>query len=154
MQTPRRVGAALALGAYVLALAVVLLQPSAGAAITTVGGVADWIRGFGFSREAVSNDRVEFVLNTVMVAPVAFLGSWLLPRLGVRDWWFYAFVASSLVEAVQGLFLADRHAQVVDIVGNSLGAALGALAALTATAWRRGQRGLSDRTDVDSGAAG
>lgn len=147
MQNRPRAWALLALSAYALALAAVLLQPSAGAAITTVGGVSDWLRETsGASREVVSNARVEFVLNTVMVAPVTFLGSWLLPRLRVVDWWFYAFCAAALVEAFQGLFLAGRTAEFVDIIGNSLGAALGAWAAV-------GRRNLTDRSGLPSGAA-
>lgn len=151
MHNPPRAWALLALAAYALALAVVLLQPSAGAAITTVGGVSDWLRSLGASREVVTNDRVELVLNALMVAPVPFLGAWVLPRLTWTDWVTYAFLASMGVEVLQALFLDNRIAQFVDVVGNTSGGVLGALMAV---AWRRPhQEDLAVRSSLPSGVA-
>lgn len=118
---------------YVLALAAVLFQPSAGTAIGTVGGVTDLLRALGAPEALVTGYRVEFVLNALMFAPVPFLGAWVFPRLTWTDWVAYTFIASAAVELTQGVFLAARSAQYVDIVANTLGGVLGGVAAV---AWR------------------
>lgn len=121
--------ARVALGVYVLALAVVLFQPSAGAAIGTVGGLTDVLRELGLPSSLANAYRVEFVLNALMFAPVPFLGMWVFPRLSWTDWVAYTFLASAAVELTQGLFLEARSAQFVDVVANTLGGVIGAGAA-------------------------
>ena len=135
MQTSVRSVARLLLTVYVIALALILFQPSAGAAIESVGGVTDVLRRLGLPETLVNGYRVEFVLNALMFAPVPFLGAWVFPRLRWTDWVAYTFLASSAVEVTQGLFFPARSAQFVDVVANTLGGVLGALAALVALAF-------------------
>lgn len=147
VQTTPHAWARLALTVYVLALAAILFQPSAGTAISTVGGVTDLLRDFGAPEVLVTGYRVEFALNALMFAPVPFLGAWVFPRLSWTDWVAYTFIASATVELTQGLFLEARSAQFVDVVANTLGSVLGGVAALC---WKK----LPIRTGSDSGAAG
>ena len=53
-----------------------------------------------------------------------------LPRHHWANWVVYGFVLSCAVELVQGLVLPPRSAQFEDVVANTLGALVGALAAV------------------------
>ena len=46
-----------------------------------------------------------------------------------RDWTAYGFLFAGSVEVFQGLFLPERSATYVDVVANTLGALIGAVAA-------------------------
>ncbi|WP_170970122.1 VanZ family protein [Nocardioides jishulii] len=146
MQTSLTTYARIALAVYVLALAVVLFQPTPEIASGTVLGVDDLLVRFGFPEAWVAPGRVEFVLNALMFAPVPFLGAWVFPGLRWTDWVAYTFLASSAVELTQGVLLSARSAQFVDIVANTLGGVIGAgviaivVALLPGAAWLPRQR--------------
>ncbi|GGD07244.1 VanZ family protein [Nocardioides daphniae] len=129
MQTSVTTYARLALAVYVLALAVVLFQPTPEIASGTVLSFEDVLVRFGIPETLVGSGRVEFVLNALMFAPIPFLGAWVFPSLRWTDWVAYTFLASSAVELTQGVLLNARTAQFVDIVANTLGGVLGAGAA-------------------------
>lgn len=146
--------ARVALGLYVLALAAILFQPSAGAAIGTVGGVSDVLEDLGLPPSLVTPYRVEFVLNALMFAPVPFLGMWVFPRLSWTDWVTYTFLASAAVELTQGLFLEARTAQFVDVVANTLGGVLGAGAAAVLRSRAKNRGKMADQVGENTDWAG
>ena len=72
--------------------------------------------------------RIEFVANALIMVPVSFLGAVAWPRTNWRDWTAVGFVLSGAVEVIQAVALAGRSATFVDVVANTLGAFLGAIA--------------------------
>ena len=127
-QTARR-GLLSALVGYSLFLFWVLLWPSGAPATSTVGFIADVLIWLGIPEGLAAGARVEFVVNAVMVAPIPFLVAALWPGWSWERWTAYGFVASGLVELVQGVFLPARSAQMPDVVANTLGVMIGAAAA-------------------------
>lgn len=129
-----RRGLQLALVVYSVLLAIALLAPTSG----TQSGMASWVSDLGawvgFSPETANQARAEFLCNAAILAPVSALGSLIWPRTTWRDWTAYAFAIAVLVELIQGLLLPGRTASDVDIVANTLGGLLGALAVWV---WRR-----------------
>ena len=126
-----------ALVAYAAALAFVLLVPSGAMPSSGASWTADLADRLGAPAWMVEPSRWEFVANALMVTPVPALGSLLWPRLTWRDWTAYAFVAAGAVELAQGLFLPERSATFVDVVANTLGGLLGAVAVLVVRRLRR-----------------
>ncbi|MDP3968559.1 MAG: VanZ family protein [Nocardioides sp.] len=110
-----------------LVVAVFLLSPSAALPSSTVGWVADLAHAVGVPESVATGRRVEFALNALAIAPLAFLGLWAFPETTWRDWTAYGFVASLSVETVQFAFLVGRSAQVEDVVANTAGAFVGAV---------------------------
>ena len=117
--------------AYLLTLALIAFWPTpvdraAHGTIATVlarlhaHGVPDW---FNYT-------LVEFTANIALFLPVGLLG---VVLLGSARWWLAVlagFTASSLIELGQLIFLPARYATVMDVLANTAGATLGALAAL------------------------
>lgn len=116
----------LPLAAYVGVLLVILLDPSAATASSSVGWVAARLDALGLPAALVGGARVEFVMNALMFAPVPVLGVLALPRVTGSQWVTALFAASFAVEVVQGVLLPGRSAQLADVVSNTLGAGLGA----------------------------
>ncbi len=129
MPTARRSRAALVslLVLYVLGLAAIVFAPVPDVATATVAWVHDLLVQAG-APVWVSARMVEFVLNAAMFVPLTFLGMLLVPTSPWR-WVLGALVASTCIELVQLGFLSQRSASVVDVAANSLGGAIGALAA-------------------------
>jgi glycopeptide antibiotics resistance protein len=76
--------------------------------------------------------------NLLLLMPIGALGPLVLPWLG--RWWRVLVVAaltSVAIEAVQGALLADRAADVDDLILNVLGALLGYAVLRLATPGRR-----------------
>ena len=130
--TVRLVSATLLAG-YVLFLGAVLVQYTPTVALDVVTSAEMWLDGHGAPAWTTLPGRVEFVLNTAMFAPIAFLAALTFPRHPWANWVVYALVASGGVELLQGLYLPPRSAQFEDIVANTSGALLGALAGAAAT---------------------
>ena len=123
----RHVGLLLAL--YVVLLVVVLLSPTSVPQWSAVRWAVQLLRDLGLPRDVTRYSQLEILSNIVIIAPLTFLASLLRPSYGWRDWTALGFVASSAVEALQGLLLPDRHASFSDIVANTLGALVGAVLA-------------------------
>jgi VanZ family protein len=102
-------------------------------------GVPEFV-GYGF---------VEFASNVVLFIPLGFIASLVLPR---RGWWLVLLLGplfSGAIELAQRLFLPERFATVSDILANSIGAIVGAIAAVLLKlliAWR-------DRLVLDDASA-
>ena len=75
--------------------------------------------------------------RALILMPVSALGSLVWPRSTWQEWTAYGFVIAGSVELTQGLLLPARTASYVDIVANTLGALLGALAAAALVAVTR-----------------
>ena len=135
MGSPDHVRAArIALAAYLACLAFVLLTPSADVPSSSVTWLAEMGTRLGLPGPLVVPSRVEFIANVLILMPLSFLGSALLPRLTWRDWTAYAFALSGAVETVQALLFPDRSATFKDVVANTSGALLGAVA-FTLAVW-------------------
>lgn len=77
---------------------------------------------------------VEFVANMAMFAPI---GMFFVLLLGRGRWWLamlLAFALSCAIEVAQLFFFTSRVADVRDIVSNTSGAVIGAIAVLIITA--------------------
>ena len=118
-----------ALVGYSLFLVWVLLWPSGAPATSTVGVIADVLTWLGVPESLAAGARVEFAVNAIMVAPIPFLVAALWPGWSWERWTAYGFIASGLVELVQGVFLPARSAQMPDVVANTIGVMVGAAAA-------------------------
>ena len=132
-----RLVAAALLAGYSVLLAVALLWPSSDRQSGMVSWLVEVLRHLGLSASLVTFARAEVVMNVLIIAPVTFLGSLWRPRLSWRSWTAYGFVASMAVEIVQGLLLPGRQAAFSDVVANTAGALLGAVAV---AAWRARSR--------------
>lgn len=134
--TPARSIATVGLVGYLVALAVVLLNP-----VPTIGSsvVIDSMRVLhflGLPWDFTMFRNVEFVANVVLLAPLSAFGLVIWRRSTWRDWTAGAFVLSLVAECLQGLLLPDRTASFSDIVANTLGGFLGAAAVTLVRAWR------------------
>jgi glycopeptide antibiotics resistance protein len=82
-------------------------------------GVPEW---FGYG-------KLEFSANIAMFVPLGFLLALTLPE---RGWWLAMVLIpgfSALIEYAQGAFLAARFASAWDVVANTIGGYIGAVAA-------------------------
>jgi len=123
-----RRAARVALAVYATFLAFVLLNPSADVPSTSVSWLTELAVRLGLPGQLAVPGRVEFVANVLILIPFSFLGSVLLPRPTWRDWTAYGFVLSGTVELVQAVLLPARSATFADVVANTSGALLGAVA--------------------------
>jgi hypothetical protein len=127
----------IALAAYSAALAVVLLAPTSGnqsEAASWLGDLGAWV---GLPDRFVTQSRVEFVCNALILMPLSALGCLIWPRVRWRDWTAYSFVIACAVELTQGLLLPDRTVATVDVVANTLGGLGGAVVVAVARHLRR-----------------
>lgn len=127
----RRAGAAL--GIYAAFLVFVLLNPSADVPSGSVSLLAEIGARIGLPAPLLEPGRVEFVANAMILVPLSFLGSATFPRLDWRDWTAHGFLLSGSVEGVQALLLPARSATFVDVVANTAGTLVGAVAFTLAT---------------------
>jgi glycopeptide antibiotics resistance protein len=120
-------GAGVALVVYGALVLWALLAPTS----TEQSGLVLWLgnrlRELGVPSTLATFDRLEVVMNVLIIAPVTLLASLIRPSYGWRDWTAVGFVAALAVELGQGLLLPDRVASFSDVVANACGALLGAL---------------------------
>ena len=128
--SPARLTAGALLLIYVLFLAAVLMEYHPTVAVDVVSRFGLWLQSKGAPAVLTAPGRVEFLLNTAMFAPVAFLAAVAFPRHPWANWVVYGFVLSGTVELLQGLLLPPRSAQFEDVVANSLGALAGVVLAV------------------------
>ncbi|POH62230.1 VanZ family protein [Cryobacterium zongtaii] len=118
--------------AYLLALALIAFWPAPvdRGAHGTIASVLTGLHAHGVPGW-VNYALVEFTANIALFLPVGLLG---VVLLGSARWWMAVlagFAASSLIELGQLVFLPARFATPLDVLANTIGAALGALLALT-----------------------
>ena len=112
---------------YVMALLLVVLTPGTQAPDRVLVWVTDRAQAAG-APGASTRTVVEILLNVVMTAPAAALASVVWSGPTWRDWTAWAFVVFGAVELTQLLFLPSRHGSFSDVVANTAGCFLGALA--------------------------
>jgi hypothetical protein len=141
-----RRAALLILAAYLVLLAFVLLNPSADVPSSSVAWLSQVGTRAGLPAPLVEPSRVEFVCNVLILMPLSLLGSVLLLRLDWRDWTAYGFVLSGTVEMLQAVLLPDRSATFSDVVANTSGILMGAVAyRLAVSAYDRFRYGRARR---------
>lgn len=140
--------------AYALVLAVVLLFPRGEMPTASNAFITALAQRFGADPTLVTPQRMEVVLNVLIMVPLALLGRLLRPGYSWRDWTAVGFVLAASVELFQGLFLPERSASALDVVANTTGVGLGAIVgSLLRIPIRRREAGM--RTDrPPSGRAG
>ena len=121
----RRVVIGLLIGVLVVA-AVLVLNPwhLHDALDAPIGRALGQLHDYGLP-EKLNVHAAEFAANIALFVPLGLLTALLLPR---RRWWvaFVVLVALSVgIEAVQAFGLPYRQASPRDVLGNSLGAAIG-----------------------------
>lgn len=133
MTVSRARAARIGLAAYLLFLAWGFLAPAPDAPSGLVTWMSSTGDALGLPPALTGGSRMEFVANVLVVAPVPVLATGAaVGRLGSwswRDWTSVMFVSSAGVELVQAFLLPARSATYVDIVANTAGGLLGAVAA-------------------------
>jgi len=115
--------------AYLATLAVVLLGPSTQPGEAGVSGMLRLLWRAGFAADVATPERVEVLLNIALLVPFPLLGGVLWPSLTWRDWTAYGFALALGAEVWQGLAFDARSATYSDVVANTTGVFLGAVAA-------------------------
>ena len=142
LSIPRRRWVVIALGVYVLAVALVVLTPVSFSKI--VGAVSDTLRD-GLGLDFFGSGWIEFAANVMMFAPLGFL----LSLLFRHAWWGVALaLALSVAAELAQLVIPSRQAHLRDVLANVLGAALGA-----ALAWLIVRRRERNRATAAEGPA-
>ena len=114
---------------YSIFLAFALLSPSSSAQSGAVSRLSHLLIDAGIPWRVASYQHMELVMNAVIIIPLTFLASLVLPRWTWRDWTAWAFVGACLVEMVQAIVLPGRDGAFSDVVANAVGGLLGALLA-------------------------
>ena len=122
------------LAGYALLLALGTLGPAPSDLFQWVAQGADRVDGF----ESVTYESVELGANVLVFIPVGLLLSAALPRWSGWSVWGACTAASAAVELLQ-MALPGRHATLLDVVVNSVGAGIGVLL-FTAIAHRASRR--------------
>lgn len=122
-----------ALAVYALGLVTVLLLPNAALPGVFVEELAEMGRRAGLPEALLTPTRAEFAANTLVFAPLTGLAALVWRSRSWTEWTTYGFMLSLMVEAVQGLALPGRSASFADVVANTMGALVGAVAVLSMT---------------------
>jgi len=113
----------------IVAVAAIVFQPHPTVASGTVGEFHATLRDLG-APAALTPSRAEALLNAGMFVPATLLAMLAFDRLSWTAVVASAFLASLAIETIQGLLLDARTMQSIDVVTNTFGALLGALAGL------------------------
>ncbi|TQJ30607.1 VanZ like protein [Microbacterium sp. SLBN-146] len=127
-----------ALGAYVLAVALVVLTPVSYEGV--IHAISDLARD-GLGIDWFGSGWIEFAANIAMFVPLGFLLTLLF-----RHHWYGVAIAlalSALVEIAQ-IVIPSRQPSVRDIVANVLGAAIGAVLAWLLVVRREKKRATAE----------
>ncbi|WP_275094030.1 VanZ family protein [Microbacterium caowuchunii] len=95
---------------------------------SSVGKIVEVLHRVGFP-EWFGYSALEFTANMAMFLPLGFLVALALPRRGM--WSAALLIAgfSVVIEILQALVLAERHASTLDVVANTIGGCVGIAAA-------------------------
>jgi hypothetical protein len=109
-----------------LGIAWLVLSPTAETPIGVVYGVSNHLARLGMPTWARDTGLIEFVLNVLLFIPLAALCALLWTRPKVWVWIVGGLLLSSSLEWLQQEFLSSRSASSLDIIANTIGAAVGA----------------------------
>jgi len=112
--------------AYLFALACIAFWPTpVDRPISgTLTQVIGWLHEHGMPWY-IGYNKIEFAANIALFAPLGYV----IASAWARKWWHVALIGGSvsfLMELGQALLLPARYASALDILANTLGAALGA----------------------------
>ncbi len=96
-------------------------RPAAGSLKSTL----EWLHLHGLPK-AIGYNQVEFSANVAMFVPMGIIAAAYFKKMLLGT--LTGALVSCLIELSQALFLPDRFASGLDIVANTLGAAIGAAA--------------------------
>jgi glycopeptide antibiotics resistance protein len=113
---------------YAAVVAFLVFYPSGVHATSSVAAMSRLLAQAG-APSWLGGHVVEFLANIAMFLPLGALGAVLTRRWDWRLWLLVGLSASSLIELVQLLVLSERSAAFSDIVANTVGAVVGAVAA-------------------------
>jgi glycopeptide antibiotics resistance protein len=119
--------AAIAMTVYAALLGLALFWPSSGVQNQMIFWLMRRLFGLGIPFDVATFPRMEVLMNVAILMPLSLLGALVTDRLRWQEWTAYAFIASAVVEIVQGSLLPHRQASFSDIVANTTGAMLGAI---------------------------
>lgn len=131
----RAAGGLLALVVVAVGFIVLTPGPPAPDGQSSLRRSLDRLHQLGALPDFVSFGAVEWSSNVLMFAPVGFLLAGVLP---VRRRWWVVPAAATLscgIELFQKLFLPERVASLLDVLANTLGAALGLLVLTGLSRW-------------------
>lgn len=120
------VAAVVVVAIYAAVLAFALLNPSAGPASSSVWLVRDAMTALGLP--SVLGGLVEPAMNMLIFVPLPFLVALLGRTAGLPTWFLVGLGVSTAVELVQLVVLSDRTPSGVDVLTNTAGVVLGAVA--------------------------
>lgn len=125
--------------AYALTLSLIALWASPvdrGVKVVDLAPVAWMVQTFGLTAQQ-GYDFTQFTANIVLFVPLGIFAMVLRPHW--RWWHVTAFSAavSATIELLQELFRPHRFATFSDIIANTAGGAIGALACLAWITWSR-----------------
>ncbi|MCX6399581.1 MAG: VanZ family protein [Propionibacteriales bacterium] len=118
------------LALYVVFMLAVLLQPEPQFASDGVDRLLRLFWQGGVPKEMATPVRVEALVNAALFVPPAALAVLAFHRPRWSEVVVAGFASSLAVELIQGLFLAARSAQAIDVVTNTAGTLAGALVGL------------------------
>jgi len=118
---------------YLVVVGLITLTPASSTGHAPMWYVARWIHhvpGTGW----VTVPGLEYTANVVMFVPLGLLG---VPLAGRARWWRVVLVGVALTCAIETAqhWIPGRVPDVLDVTTNSLGALLGAWAALLTSRW-------------------
>lgn len=128
----------IAFAAYLVVVGFVVWSPApeAFAYSGPLGSLARGVSGVLGAPFETTYDVLEMLANVVMFVPFGAFAMAAFPGMRVWSTTLAGFVTSGIIEGVQ-LFIPTRYSTVSDLVTNTLGALLGALAVAL---WRRRAR--------------
>ena len=129
-----------AFGVLLIALALVF-TPNAATPQDAVEAVSRIVADLGAPTWLSDPDLWERVLNVLLFFPLGLFGMLWAPRLRVVGWTTVGFLLSGSIEFIQAVLLPARDGSVSDIITNTAGAFLGALAMHLLRTWRARQAG-------------
>jgi glycopeptide antibiotics resistance protein len=118
--------------------AVLVLEPSAGIATSSVREISGWLQDRDAPSWLASRDLWERLLNVALFVPIGVLGALLRPGWSLVRWALVGAAGSLAIESAQWVLVPGRDASVSDLVTNTVGAVLGA-ALVRSVARRRAQ---------------
>lgn len=112
--------------AYLLALACIAFWPTPvdRPVSGTLTQVIGWMHAHGMPW-FIGYNKIEFAANIVLFVPLGYV----IASAWARKWWHIVLIGGSvscLIELGQALLLPNRYASALDILANTLGAAIGA----------------------------
>jgi glycopeptide antibiotics resistance protein len=113
---------------YIAIVAVIVFWPAGEMPARSVSFLYEWSQRLGAPAQ-LTEERIEFVSNVLLFVPLSLLGSLLKPQWTWSSWVVVGYCATFSIELIQAFLLPGRSATMQDVVANTGGALIGAVAA-------------------------